>query len=151
MRSNGEAWQLLCGMRVVEEDLVDDQGESVPGADLLQPEAFGVTGGVPGWVVGVDEEDGAGTGPDASLELVEVDPPAVVVEERVGAEADVFEVGQVVEEWVARLGDENLIARVAEQTEEVTVAFAGAGGQSDGVRGDGGSMITVISGYGLAS
>ena len=61
-------------------------------------------------LLGVDDDEGAGAGGDGAFELGEVDGPAVVEEERVGAEAHVVEVGEEVEERVAGLGDEDLVA-----------------------------------------
>ncbi len=117
------------GQRIVEEDFVDDEGERVADAEFFEGAALGGRGGVAGGVVGMHEEDGPGAGGDAALELGEVDPPAEVVEERVGLEGDIVKGGEEVEERVARLGDEDLVTGVAEQAEEERVALACAGGE----------------------
>src|SRR5260370_22101009 len=59
-----------------------------------------------------------------------MDLPTVIVEERIRNEFNVGEIGKKLEQGVTRLGHKNLIAGIAEQTEDVRVGFAGAGGQN---------------------
>jgi hypothetical protein len=117
--------------RVIEEDLVDDEGKGVLAADLR--EGFGLPGlgEVAGGVVGVHEDEGARFGREGAAETFGIDLPAVVIDERRGLEAHVIEVGEEVEERVGGLGNEDFVAGVEEQAEEKTVGLAGAGGEDD--------------------
>ena len=116
---------------VVEEDLVDDEGEVVLGAEGLEAVTLGAGRSVAGWVVGVDQDDGSGSRGDAAFQFCKVDPPAEVGKERVGGEKNVIEVREEVEERIAGLGGEDGVAGVAEQAEEEAVGLAGAGGEHD--------------------
>jgi hypothetical protein len=136
MRACGEALQMVGRVGIVQEDLVHDEREVMPTADIFEPFAFRAPGGMAGGVIGVNEENGTGSRGDALLESREVDPPAVVIEEGIGLEVDVLEIGEVVEEGIAGLGNEDLVAGIAEEAEEVSVGLAGAGGQGDVARID---------------
>ena len=149
VRAGSEALD-FAGEAVVEEDLVDDEREVVAGADSLELVALGTRGGVAGGVVGMDEDEGAGAGADAALELGEIDPPAEVLEQRVGIEADVVEIGEEVEEWIAGLRDQHGVSGIAEQAKEEAVRFAGAGGQDQVFGIDWGVVAGVVGGDGLA-
>jgi hypothetical protein len=138
--------------RVVEEDFVDDEGDSLLRAEGFEGGAFVGGGEVAGRVVGVHEDDGAGAAGDGGAEGFEVDGPAGVGAgirvkvEGVFAEDDVVELGDEVEEGVAGAGDEDLVAGVAEEAEEEAVGLAGAGGEADAVGGDVGGVIAIVGG-----
>lgn len=102
-------------------------------------------------VIGIHQHNGLCTRGDPSLKLGKVDPPSVVVEERIGLEMYIFEVGEKVEEWVTWLSDEHLIASIAEQAKEIAITFTGAGRQEQGLRTDIGLMICVVGRYSFAS
>ena len=66
---------------VVQEDFIHNEGEIVAAAECGEGEGFDVGGEVAGGVVGMDEDDGAGARGDGPGEAVEVELPAVVVDE----------------------------------------------------------------------
>ena len=70
-----------------------------------------------------------GPGAYAFFEIRKIDLPTVVVEELVGRQTDIVELRQEVDERIARLGNQHLISRIAQQPEEEAVGLAGAGGQ----------------------
>src|SRR5271156_699264 len=76
--------------------------------------------------------------------------PAVIVEKLIGNKTHIIEPGQEIEERVARLANQYLVARITEQPEEEAVGLAGAGGEKNLFRIDRGSMVTVIEAYRLA-
>ena len=94
--------------------------------------------------------DGSGTRGDASAQRLQIEMPAMIVEERIGDEAHVVQLGQKIEQGVAGLPDQHLIARIAEQAEEEAVAFAGTGGEKDLIGIDGNCVVTIILADGLA-
>ena len=96
------------------------------------------------------DDEGSRAGGDGPLQGCEVDVPAVIEEEREGAEPNVGEVGEVVEEGIGGMGDEDLIAGVAEQTKEVGVGLAGAGGQKELVGRDAGAVPGIVVGDGFS-
>src|ERR1039457_5240066 len=65
------------------------------------------------------------------VERIEIDLPSVIVDERIRDEFDIGKIGEKLEQRITRLRHENLVVRIAEQTEDVGIGFAGAGGQSE--------------------
>jgi len=97
-----------------------------------------------GGIVGMDEKDGAGARGDCVFEGLEIDEPAVGVDEGVGDEADVLKTGEKFEERIAGFGEEEFVAGIAEEAEGVGVGFAGAGGEEEGFEIDSGAVIVEI-------
>ncbi len=130
--------------RVVEEDFVDDEGQIVASAEGFERRALRLGGGVTGGVVGVDQQNGARAGCDATLELGEIDPPAEVVEERVRLQADIVEGGEEIEQRIAGLGDEDFVSGIAQQAKKKGVRFAGAGGEDQILRWNVSLMASIV-------
>ncbi len=61
---------------------------------------------------------GAGAGGHRLCRGREVDLPAVIVEQRVGDEFHVLQVGEKFEQRIARLGDQDFVFGIAEQAED---------------------------------
>jgi len=135
---------------VIEEDLVDDEGEIELAAKARQFGCFPLLGEVAGGVVGVNDDDGARAGRDGAAYGFRVDLPAVVEDEREGNEPDVVEGGEEVEERVAGMGNQNFGAGVAEKAEEKAVGLAGAGGEKDVGTVEVDSVAGVVGADGLA-
>jgi len=69
------------------------------------------------------------------LDGMEVNAPRpVVVKKAVVPHRNRFERRQIIKQRIRRSGNQNLIARIAEQAEEIAVGLAGAGGQADVLR-----------------
>ena len=136
---------------VVEEDLVDDEGEAELAAEPGELLGLGGFGEVAGGIVGVHDDDGARARSDGAADAFGVDLPAVLVDQRHRLEADVVEGGEEVEEGVAGLEDEDFVAGIAEQAEEKAVGLAGAGGEDDllGIECD--AVVSIVGRDGLAS
>ena len=100
--------------RVIEKNLIDDEGESMPRADFPEPLPFRPGCRVAGGVIRMNQYDGAGPGADSPLKLCEVDPPAEVLENGVRLQRDVIEIGEKIKERVARLGHEDFVTGVAQ-------------------------------------
>ena len=62
-----------------------------------------------------------------ALQRMKIHLPAVVVDQRIGHEADIVQLGKEIEQRIAGLRDQQFISRIAEQAKNVGVAFAGAG------------------------
>src|SRR5271163_4678561 len=82
-----------------------------------------------GRVVGMDQNHGSRARCGSFVERVEIDLPSVVVEERIGNELQVGQIGEKLEQRIARFGRQNLVSGIAEQAKNIRVCFAGAGGQ----------------------
>jgi hypothetical protein len=149
VRQAGEARLAGWAESVVEKDLIDDEGKVVLCADAFEGLTLGCGGEVAGGIVRVDDDDGAGARGDRGLKRVEVDGPAIVIEERVLAECDVVEAGDEVEEWVTGAGDQDLVVRVAEEPEEEAVGLAGAGGEAEAVGRDRRAEVGIVGRNGL--
>ena len=134
MIASGKALRLLAVQGKVEEDLVDDEGKAVLGADLFELRPLNSRGEMPRRVVGMDERNGASAGRDLLPEPCQVDVPAMVVKELVRDKADVAYLSKEVEKGVAGLGDENFVVGIAEEAEEGAVGFTGAGGEEEMLR-----------------
>ena len=97
-----------------------------------------------GGIVGMDEENGAGSGGDGAYEGLEIDEPAVGVGEGVGLEVNVLEASEKLEEGVAGFGEEEFVAGIGEEAEGVGVGFAGAGGEEEGFGIQGGLVVFEV-------
>ena len=128
----------------IEEDLVDDQGEIVFFANSIEAVEFFGLHVRAGGIVGMDEKNRAGTRRDGVFERLEIDEPTVGVGEGVWDEVDVLQAGQEFEEGIAGSGEEEFVAGIAEEAEGVGVGFAGAGGEEERFRIDGGLVIFEI-------
>ena len=106
-------------------------------------EFFGLDVGA-GGIVGMDEENGAGSGGDGAFKGLEIDEPAVGVREGVGLEVNVLEAGEKFEEGVAGFGEEEFVAGIGKEAEGVGVGFTGAGGQEEGFGIEGGLVVVEI-------
>ena len=107
-------------------------------------------GEVASGIIGVHDDDGPGARGDAAAQRLEVEVPAMIVEKLVGNQPHIIQLGQKVEQRIARLANQHLVAGIAEQPEEKAVGLAGAGGEKDLFRIDCGSMVAVIEADRLA-
>lgn len=128
----------------IEEDLVHDEREVVFEAKGVEArELFGLNIGASG-IVGMNEKDGAGARRNGALERLKIDEPTVGVFERVSDQLDILKAGEKFEKWIAGFGQEQFVIGIAQQTEDVRVGFAGAGGEKERFRIDGGLVVVQI-------
>ena len=71
-----------------------------------------------GRIVRMHHQNRPGPRPNPPLQLREVNPPAKVVEQRIRLQPHIIQIRQKVEQRIARLRDQHLIARVAQQPEQ---------------------------------
>ncbi len=76
-------------------------------------------------------EHGARAWRERGSQRVEIDLPAVIVEQRVRNQAHVRKIGEKLEQRVARSRNQNFVARLAQQPKNIAVAFARARGEHD--------------------
>ncbi len=62
---------------------------------------------------------------------LQVKVPAMIVEELVGNQLYIIQPGEKVKQWIARLSNQYLVARIAQQPEEEAVGLARARGEKD--------------------
>ena len=84
------------------------------------------------------------------LKRMEINLPPVVINQRVGNEFDVLQIGEKIEKRITGLGDENFISRTCEEAKNKRVCFAGAGGQEQFFRIDGFAVIAIVGGDSFA-
>ena len=117
------------GESVVEKHLVDDQRQAMLPAQGFQRGPVRLPGKVPGGIIGVDDDNGPAARGDAAAQGLEVKMPAVIVEKLIGNQPHVVEPGQEIEEGIAWLANQHLVAGIAQQPEQEAVGLAGAGGE----------------------
>ena len=79
----------------------------------------------------------------------EIDVPTPIVMKRIGNNSNVFEGGEEFEKRVGRGRCEDFVAGIAQQFEQKSVGFAGAGGEDYLIGINGEAAFCVISGDGL--
>ena len=65
----------------------------------------------------MDYDDSAGARRDGLLQRMKIDLPAIVIDQRIADQRDVLDFSEKIEEWVARLRDEQFVAGIAEHAE----------------------------------
>src|SRR5580692_8921454 len=140
-------------MRVVEKNFVDDQCGAVVVAKVVQRLSLGCRDIRAGGIIGMDDDHSSRPRTSCLVERIEVDLPSVIVDQRIRNELDIGEIGEKFKERVTRLGDENLITRVTQQTEDIGVGFARAGGQDDplGIEIEDAMCLAIVATNGTAS
>ena len=112
MAASGKALPCLVpGKPIVEKDLIYDQRQPMLKAQRLDRSPLRVPGKVPGRIVGVDDHDRPGARGDAAAQRLEVKMPAMIVEKLIGYQPHIVQLGQEIEERIARLPDQHLVAR----------------------------------------
>src|ERR1700686_1988919 len=99
----------------------------------------------------MDENHGSRPDGGCFVERIEIDLPTVIVEQWIRNKFNVGEIGQKLEQRIARVRYKNLVAGIAEQTEDVRVGFAGACSQDQalGIEIDF-VRLAIVTAYGLA-
>src|SRR4051812_22858834 len=98
----------------------------------------------------MDEEDGASAWRDRLFKRIEIDLPAVIVNEFVRDKLNVLDVGEELKERIAGLRDEYFVTGFAKQAETIAVSLTGADGEDDVLGRDDSSLLGVVRGYGFA-
>src|SRR6266496_3117578 len=102
----------------------------------------------------MDENNGAGLCSESLLESRKINLPAVVVDHWVRYQLHVLQIAQKIEQWIARLRNQDFVFGVAKEPEDVGIAFAGAGGENNilwiDFAGGGARATFVVLRYGLS-
>ncbi len=146
----GEGWRGWCLQGEVEEDFIGDESQVVFCAEGGELGLFVGLGVMAGGIVGMNEDGGAGARSDGAFEGREIELPAVIVDKRIADKFDVVEIGEEVKERVAGTGNEDFVAGIAEEAEEIRVGFAGAGGEEEIGWRDICSAGAVVGSHGFA-
>src|SRR5208282_1128800 len=138
--------------RVVEKNFIHHQSQTVVTAESVECRGFHGRYIRAGWVVGMNENHGARPWGGRFVERIEVDLPAVIVEQRIRHEFNVSKIGEKLEQRITRLRYKNLVSGIAEQTEDIRISFAGAGGQKQalGVEIENLVRLAIVAAHGLA-
>src|SRR5580692_8234265 len=79
-----------------------------------------------GGIIGMNHDDGSRASVQQSFEREKIDLPAMVVDERVTHEPYVLNICQEIEKRIARSGNRNFVAGIAQNAEDERVGFARA-------------------------
>src|ERR1700722_5334689 len=76
----------------------------------------------------------------------------MIVEERVGNEFHVGQIGEKLKEWVTQFRYKDFIAWIAQQPEDIGISFAGAGSQNQaiGIQFENLVRLSIVAANGLA-
>ena len=104
-------------------------------------------GKVPGGIVGMHQHNRLGARRNGTAKSLGIDLPSLVVHQRNRFDAHIVKHGQKVEQGIARLGNQNLRARIAQQPEKEAVSLAGAGGQHNLFRLHSRAQRSIVRGH----
>src|SRR5579872_2435519 len=116
---------IVSGEPVVKKHLVHDQRQVVLAAEHLDRKPVCLAREMTRRIVGVDDDHSLAAGGEPAAECLQVEMPAVIVEKRIRNKPHIIELGQEIEERIAGLADQHLVAGIAEQAEEEAVSLAG--------------------------
>ena len=115
----------------IAEDLVRDERHLSLCAERFDRVRFALVQAGSGRIVGLDRDHSADPRGQKRLERVQVHAPAGVVAQPVRGEAHALQTRERLEEGIARARNEDLVTRIAEESKEVRVGLARAGGEED--------------------
>src|SRR5438128_11642361 len=96
-------------MRIIQKNFIDDQSQPVLAAKRIQRTAFRIRDIRAGWIVGMHDDYGASTFVDSSLKSVQINLPAVIVDQRIRPQLHVLQTGEKIKETIARFWHEHLV------------------------------------------
>ncbi len=128
------------------EHFVGENGQ----AEGLETLPFGALEVRASGIVGIHDDNGAGARRDGAGERGKIDVPDAVVAQGILAHGYGFHGGQVVEQRIGWARDQDFVAGVGEQLEQVAVSFAGAGSEQDTRSGDFDAALGVVFRDGFA-
>src|SRR6266536_1649274 len=99
----------------------------------------------------MNDDDSARARRNGLLQRMKIGLPSVVVKERVARQLHVLNFREKVDERVAGLGDQKLVAGITQSSKDVGIRFAGAGGQKNILGRNVVLARSVIGGDGPAS
>ena len=117
--------------RVIEKNFVGHDGHAAAGANFGEFRRLARFYKRSGGIVGMHDEHGARAWRERGSQRVEIDLPAVIVEQRVRNQAHVGKIGKKLEQRVARSRNQNFISRFAQQAKDIAVPFARTRGKHD--------------------
>ena len=88
--------------------------------------------------------------PNPLFQLRKIDPPPMVIKKRIALQPHILEVRQKIKQRIARLRHQHLIARVAQQPEQIPIPLAGARRQHQRSRVNTCPVVRVILCHGLS-
>src|SRR3954468_8363234 len=115
------------GMCKIEENFIGDQSQLPLSTQLQQRQPFCLADERSRRIIRIHHQHRPGSRRHCRFKRVQVDMPAVIVEERVRRELHVLYSRQQVEQRIARRRDQHLIARIAKQSKQERVGLARAG------------------------
>ena len=98
--------------RVVQKDFVGNDGHFAPGADRREFRGLARLYEGAGGIIGMHDEHARGARRERGAQACEIDLPAVIVEQRIGHQANVGEVGEKFEQRIARRRHQDFVARL---------------------------------------
>src|ERR1700677_1560045 len=137
--------------RIVQKNLIDDQRQPMPRANLLQPRPLPCSSRMPRRIVRMHHHNRLRPRPNPPLQLRKVDPPPIVIKQWIRPQSHILQIRQKIEQRIARLPHQHLIPRIAKQPKQIPIPFTGTGGQYHRIRIDTSPMPRVIPRHRLPS
>ena len=136
---------------VIQKHLIHNQRQPMPRTQLLQLHALGSRRRMPGRIVRMNQHHRPRPRPDPLLQLGKVDPPAKVVKQRVIPQRHMVERRQKIEQRIARLRYQHLVARVAQQPKQKAISLACTRSQDHPPRVNLCTMLRIVPAHSLPS
>src|SRR5262249_51463030 len=119
-------------------------------ADLVEAGYLRRLGVMPSRIIGMNHDQPTCLWRDGLLQCMKVDMPAMIVKQWIAYELHVIYICQKIKKRIAWRGNQNFIARIAEQPEDMGVSFAGADRQKKIVSADLISSRSIVLAHGFA-
>src|SRR4029077_11811038 len=102
-----------------------------------------------GGIIGMDHDDRTGASGERGFKRVKINLPAMVVDERIANELDVLNISEEIEKRITRSGNQNFVARIAQNAEDERISFARACSEQHVARSNTVATIRIIASSGL--
>ncbi len=126
--------RLMPSKSVIQKNFIDDERQPVLLANPLQLPPLRLLCKVPRRVVRMHHRNRLRPRRHPRPQLRKINLPPVVVHQRIRHQPYIFDLRQKIEQRIARLSDQHLVARIAQQAEQPAVRFARAGRQKNPFR-----------------
>ncbi len=144
MRPHRKTRQPNLTQRIVQKHLIHDQGQPMPQADLLQPHPLRGTGSMSRRIIRMHHHNRLRPWPNPPLQLRKIDPPPIVVKERISPQTHILQIRQKIKQRITRLRDQHLIPRIAQQPKQIPISFTRTRSQHHSIRINPNPTIPVV-------
>ncbi len=124
MRPHRKTPQPLLPQRIIQKHLIHNQRQPMPNTDRLQPMPILGPSRMSRRIVRMHHHNRLRPRPDPLLQLPKVDPPPMVIKQRIRPQPHVLQIRQKIKQRITRLRHQHLVPRIAQQPEQIPIPFA---------------------------